>query len=563
VCSEGWQVLDARKNRHRKAEFGDCALLFPTTTGIEHYTDCLLQSGIPFRIEGGKRFFVSPLLDDLSTALSAIDNPADRLNVIAALRSRFFGVTDEALARWMELDPRLDYRRTPDGCDEHLTQAAELLTRLHLIRRNTPAERLMEWLLDWTGGWGLAPEGADSESEMRSLERMLNLARVWSQQHGSGLRGFRRWFDRARLKEDDRPEAAAGAPKGVSLITIHAAKGLEFPIVMLANLGGGRRNDMSISLTDRSRRLIQARLGSKERGWFQTADFERLLEQEEAAVEAERLRLLYVAMTRARDHLVLPMFYAEKDGEPVESYPRMLKQFFTEHETDGDSRLFRRLCLTTDIGISTTPTAAEIDLSPLFEEMENWCRDRSERLCAALERLPVTVQPSRHSAALVETEDKETAEPQTATEAQAMGIAYHRYMELCPLQTELDAELTASICLSEGVDLEKLRPLVEATLASGLWQEIITAQRVIREAPVWSRAARMITRGAVDVVWEDATGGLHAADFKTGGRQPEQHAEQVRTYARIIRQATGKPLASARLFYAREGVDVTVELETG
>jgi ATP-dependent exoDNAse (exonuclease V) beta subunit len=112
---------------------------------------------------------------------------------------------------------------------------------------------------------------------------------MWSLEKTASACGIPRWLDRARLTGDDEGEASVEAPRGVSLITIHASKGLEYPIVMLANVGGRHKHSTPSKLVDRNKRQLQARIGSEERGEFKTAGFDARLEEAKGAEEAEKV----------------------------------------------------------------------------------------------------------------------------------------------------------------------------------------------------------------------------------------------------------------------------------
>ena len=97
AVDEGWPVRDETTQLERPATFGDVAILFPTRTGLDEFEAALRGQEIPYRVEGGRGFFARQEILDLSSLLAAIDDPADSVSLVAALRSSVFACTDEEI----------------------------------------------------------------------------------------------------------------------------------------------------------------------------------------------------------------------------------------------------------------------------------------------------------------------------------------------------------------------------------------------------------------------------------------------------------------------------------
>jgi len=565
--SNEWRVFNPEaKNRFRTPEWNDIAVLFPTTTGIDHYGDALNRLGIPFQVEGGKRFFTRQIITGLYNCLAAVDNPADSLSVIAALRSIYFGVSDTDLVKWQAINSGdIDYRHIVDGLPPDLASALELLNELHCKRKTVTVDRLIEYLFEKTVIRPFILSEQNTWIDSAALDRILDHARAWGIEHGAGLRGFRRWLmDRIEQGDDQGTGPVAGAPGGVRLMTIHSAKGLEFPIVFLANLSV-RRFIKPMVIADRLANRLEISLGSVQRGHFQTSGYEQAGEEEQNADTAERMRLLYVAMTRARDYLIAPMYYKEdKQGQPTGLYHKWLVDFLnsTDVKSGQHENLWRLVEMPLTIESQVPIQESDENLpnpDDVWDARDTWMQDRRDRLDEAVSRLPQTVLPSRISTEPVLTNEKQQEEVVSSIYATQLGLALHRYMSLCELSVNLDQELAEYIAGEEDASSQDLQPLIETCLRSDIWQEALDSIRLWREAPVIAHVEEGMMKGIIDLVWEDNQNGLHIVDWKTGQSDPEQHSNQMRAYVTALQQATGTQIKSARLFYTRTGESAVVE----
>jgi ATP-dependent exoDNAse (exonuclease V) beta subunit len=273
------------------------------------YVEALEARGIPHMLIGGKSFHLREEVDSLRTALTAVEWPDDDLAVYGALRGPLFAVGDEALLEYRERVGRLHpFRVRPAGEGEpiapHLVPVLDglrLLAELHRRRNLRPIEETVTALLTATrahAAFMLRPSG---ERALANVLRIAELAREWEGAGGISFRGF---VD--RLAELDEG-AAAEAPvveegsEGVRIMTVHRAKGLEFPVVILADIGANATAQNPGRFIDGERGLCALRLS----GWspWELLDHEG---EEMARDRAEGVRLCYVAATRARDLLVVP-----------------------------------------------------------------------------------------------------------------------------------------------------------------------------------------------------------------------------------------------------------------
>lgn len=324
---QGWQVRDRETNQVRQAHAGDLVLLFRAMTDVGPYESALAEVGFDYHTVGGGAFYVQQEVTDLINILSAIEDPFDPVALAGALRSPFFCLSDNGLF-WLStirasLVDGLEHAHEVDELSDldrqRARRARELLLRWRGFKDRESIAALVHRILD-ESGYEAALLGESLGARKRANARKLvRLARRFDQQRGLTLAAFVAKL-RADLKRPPREEQASTTDESgtsVRLMSIHQAKGLEFPIVVLPDLN--RRAPGRLEST-----AFQARLGPLVRpsrepssgpvgldptpadpsrrqslGWlcYQT------LEQHEE--DTESLRLFYVAATRARDALIL------------------------------------------------------------------------------------------------------------------------------------------------------------------------------------------------------------------------------------------------------------------
>ena len=241
---------------------------------------------------------------------------------VAALRSSAFGCSDEELLLHKSGGGRFDHE-SPGRSD--VTAVVDALRVLHEfagMRHDTPLPELVRQVLDRTRLVEFAMLQPQGDQVAANLLKVIDQARAFADAERSGLRGFTRWQKDSVTRAADRRAGTGGDETDaliseetddvVRIVTIHASKGLQFPIVVLANMNG-ERADMTnvISAHDRGEGAsVYLKLGARDQG-FRTPGYDDADVLEKEHREAEEKRLLYVAATRAKDRLVVPFFAPE------------------------------------------------------------------------------------------------------------------------------------------------------------------------------------------------------------------------------------------------------------
>jgi ATP-dependent exoDNAse (exonuclease V) beta subunit len=311
VEASGWRVTERDRPEEVPLAPRHVCLLFRRFTQwgadiTRPYVEALEARGIPHMLVGGKSFHQREEVESLRTALTAIEWPDDELAVYGTLRGPLFAVGDEALLEYRERVGRLHPFRMSEGkaVAPHLApvvDALRLLGELHRRRNVRPVEETVAALLTATrahAAFILRPSG---ERALANVLRIAELARGWEASGGISFRGFVEQL--AEEGEGEAPEAPVveEGSEGVRIMTVHRAKGLEFPVVVLADISANVAAANPGRHIDSERGLCAVRLA----GWspWDLLDHEA---EEMARDRAEGVRVAYVAATRARDLLVVP-----------------------------------------------------------------------------------------------------------------------------------------------------------------------------------------------------------------------------------------------------------------
>jgi ATP-dependent helicase/nuclease subunit A len=271
------------------------------------YVRALEARRIPHVLSGGRAFYGREEVIALGAVLKAIEWPDDALSVYATLRGPFVAFSDAALlafkARFGHLSPLRPCGDVELAEQREIGEVLALLRRLHRARNRVPvASTLAGFLSGMRAHAGIAvwPTG---EQSLGNVYKLLGLARSYERRHGaSSFRGFIAWLEQ---NADSSGAADASVVEessdGVRIMTVHAAKGLEFPVVVLCDPTAPKSSEYASRFVDPERKL-----------WAQAlCDAEPIeLVEQRARVrehdEAELARLSYVAVTRARELLVVP-----------------------------------------------------------------------------------------------------------------------------------------------------------------------------------------------------------------------------------------------------------------
>ena len=561
------------------------------------YVSALEARGIPHLLVGGRSFHGREEVETMRAALTAVEWPDDELAVFATLRGSLFAIGDEELLLYRHAHRRLQPFHIADDlpiAQAPIGEALRLLATLHRGRNRRPVADTIALLLEATrahAGFALRPSG---EQALANVLHLAELARTYESGGGMSFRGFVE-----RLLDDADGGQASEAPileegsDGVRIMTVHRAKGLEFPVVVLADITAGLTGSAS-RYVDPVRRLCALRIS----GWV-PAELSEHQEEEARRDEAEGLRVAYVAASRARDLLVVPAVGDERFGNgwvsclndalyPAAGQWREATRAAGCPQFGGDTVLERPAELAFSVeGVKPgrhafegydvvwwDPALLHLDALPRFgirqeellgKEAERALVDRHLQGVAAWQagRDAARAAGSRPSASIATATAfalRSTAPPDAVDVVELprasgrpfgprFGALVHAVLAVVALDAGRDGIERAAAVQARllGAPADEIAAAVDAAvaaLAHPLLQRAAAAAACRRETPLTLRADDgTLVEGTVDLAFLD-DGTWTVIDFKTDQeltRSLDVYRRQVALYARAISAATGAP----------------------
>ena len=571
---EGWTVFDESSSEWRTIQHRDITVLIPARTSLPMLENALDAAAIEYRTEASSLVYSAPEVRSLMAAARAVADPTDALSLVTALRSPLFGCGDDDLWSWRADDQSFNILRRVDEDTEHpVGKAIAYLGSLHRRSRWLAPSELLGQIVHERRMLEVAAWGPRARDSWRRLRYVVDQARAWADVEHGGLRAYLLWAaaqgaETAQAAESVLPESDVDA---VRVMTVHAAKGLEFPMVVMSGLGAQHRNSFGVRILWNDNGY-EAAINKK----LTTGEFDARVPIDEQMGHLERDRLMYVAATRARDHLVVSL---HRSGSADTNASRLADCGATE---------FGAVTLAADPSRTVpAPSPRTVTAPPDFAE---W----SARLTRALAR---TAVPSSASASGLEgtepdalrastvgvpaTTEDETPEAEdlpagTAKGSRdlgaspwtkgrygsAVGRAVHGVLQLVNLQSGagLENAVKAQVLAEGVVDFEALvTQLVRVALASDIVQRAAVRPHWRESFVGMEQPDGTILEGVIDLMYREDDGSIVVVDYKTDqipeaalSTRADFYAPQVAAYRSIVETAIGDSVAKPHLLFVGE-----------
>lgn len=499
------------------ARFDDMAVFVRNTSSFAAVENALRRFSIPYVVAGGKSFFDAIEVVDVMNALRVLARPEDGIALFALLRSPFFGRSDDEL-----LLNRIRIRTLASDED------AAFLARMRESLDTQPASLALARLIDETGYSSRLSAG-----ELANVEKLLSLIDHAERRLGRDVQAL---LDHIESLQDASSEAHAPALEAgdaVRVMTIHKAKGLEFPIVAIADLQKGGRNHNEAALYH-----PECGLGFK---WLSEDGrkiddifFARAVEKLKDKNSLEGYRLLYVALTRAKERLILSFTQTARPGP----WPGLILnglglEIPAEPNTQSVSDLAVLTRVAGDPEIPEAPHSETPAAPPEFDPLSPPRQAPAEIAVTALATFARC--PRRY---LLDSVLHWPLPPAGGEGAMALGTEVHEF--LAGLRTDVSDEA---------------RQLAQAFEQSALNRRAAQAARKHQEMDFLVEIGGVLLRGQIDL-WFDERGGPVLVDYKTDRYLSEERMRgyelQLRLYTLALRKLTGTPVREAWLVPLRE-----------
>ena len=321
----------------REGMYKDCTVLYERRTMVNILMAALRAEGIPYFTSGNKGFYTSPAIVDIRNYLTFLSNPNDDLALASILISPFFSVGDDALfamrmkysdgGLWQNM---VDYEHDHDAVDD-VKKAYEILLGFRDKAQTMSLPILIHSMLEASHWRNIVKRMDDGEQWIANAEKLIGIAREFEQR---GFRHIHAFVDELELSAeyDDEPEAPIiNSENAVNLMTIHASKGLEFPIVFLYDTNAKERSTQP-ALYESDQFGIGLPLIKEYRVAGSHETEQSLLSmaigmERRSRLISEKKRLLYVALTRAKDHVFISTSHKQGKSFAERSMIHMISQY--------------------------------------------------------------------------------------------------------------------------------------------------------------------------------------------------------------------------------------------
>ncbi|HEX5445370.1 MAG TPA: 3'-5' exonuclease, partial [Pirellulales bacterium] len=610
-------VVDKEPGRPRPPKLGDVAILFRTLGDVQAYEEALRKYRLDYYLVGGYAFYAQQEIYDVLNLLRAVASTADEVSLAGALRSPFFALSDETLFWLVDSAGSLNAGLLADQPPSRLSAeerakviaAGATIRRLRSIKDRVPIAELLNAALDCTGYDAVVLGEFLGDRKLANLSKMLERARLADQSGAIDLDGFITQLSQF-VSREPKESLAATLPEAanvVRLMTIHHAKGLEFPLVIVPDLDRlPVLRPPSAALHPELGPLVQAPASDDDKKTTTGMSLFAALERREEL--DERKRMLYVACTRAADYLILSSSLEAFD-KPKSDWMKLLAERFGLENgqllaTLSDKWETPQIRLTTDPQTDHKPSGRPRgpDLLKILDEVHQLAATSGARLSAEIAPVPVdhTAQRqfsfSRLTGQLISPYSLSLWEragervplfPLVATaglsssaplDPRTVGTLVHEVLSRIDFTNPTDisawCEHLAPIHVLHNADraAQSARDMIERFIVSPRGQQLATAAALHREIdfllawpPGKPKPDGRYVQGVVDCLARDASGNWRIIDFKTNDVAPahvphiaQRYELQLQVYAIAVERTLGQSPVELVLHFLRPGIEYII-----
>ena len=617
---------------YRSVTYRDfCILMRATSSGkAEIYADALADNNIPSYFDDKSGFFTAAEVSTMINLMRVIDNPIQDIPLLAVMLSPIFGFTADELAKL-----RIDNRKAPlykcvkahaDGGDNKCAEFLKMLDNLRMLSSTLPCVQFLYEVCDITGYKSIVSAMKNGSQRNGNINLLIGYAAKYEESGYRGLTGFIRFVDRIQRQDGDLESAADMSETAdvVRIMTIHKSKGLEFPICILADLSAKFNDDNSRSVA-----AFHPDYGicfdirqTEKKLQYPTVGKKALTLAEKRSSLSEELRVLYVAMTRAKEKLVCVTRY-DNYHDKINDFASMLYKSDTvnsfvlsERKSMADwimlafirhpwASAIRKELDIFDVDAFKNGDSFKTEFicsvgQPCKEDKKDYTDEADDELIeeikkrvdyvypySSLENIKAKSAPSEFDSQGFTTKYFAAAKPQFLSKSgftsAGKGTAMHKFMEFYNYNDESsDINLQAEKMVADGhltaeemkvLDKPKLAKFFESEIAQRIRKSAlimrekrvtvaVPAGRLYPELPESVSDEKVVIQGFVDCAFEE-DGELVIVDYKTDRSADAQqlrdrYSTQLKMYEYALEQCTGKKIKGTLIYSFESGSFVSL-----
>ena len=568
----------------------DIAILLRKLTDIHDYLEPLRRQGIRYVVEGERHFYAAKEIIDAVNLLRAVENPHDRLALVGVLRSPLGGLTDQQIYE-LHRQNLLDYRAAEKLAGKDfpptLAELYDALARLYNGTRTMPIGAAVAHIFATLPVELLAACYFHGEQAVANLQKLAQQAELLGREGLTTLKEAIRQLEKRVLDVKDEGESVLAEENldAVRIMSIHKAKGLEFPIVILAGCQTGiegRHSADAEAMFDWSTALTGLRIGTiSDLAGLYIAEKTRLRNAE------EQKRLLYVAMTRARENLIISCAPSSRrsSGSFLSMLDGTLNDSIANAEASKAVNVGNGTVEIEVVSASLTAPSRAKGKSKQAKKNFNWQSfiDTWTRRTASYEKAqqyapfltPTLLK--RQEEAFTEAGSKFNGDSYRHTPALVVGDLAHRFLQKWKfggVTNNFEAQLRDFILralprefASSHREIESdLQDIFRGFFGSKAYADLASARILGREVPLLMPWDGRIMEGVIDVIYE-RDGLLYLADYKTDrisrnelSQGADRYRQQAEVYTRAAVQGLRREVAAFKVIFLRLGEAVDVQL---
>lgn len=567
MCAGPNRVAVGTPDGTRPAGYGDVAILLRSFSCVHLYEEGLRRRSIPFRVVAGVGFYERQEILDLRNILGVLVNPWDEIALLGFLRGPLGGLPDGTLAAMRRAGgvARTFWADTDSVETEEMETLRRARALIDDLRRHQdlPLPVFMRYVLDATKFESILLDHYLGVQKAWNVRKAADLAADFARTQPARLPAFMHYLEQLAGQEVREGDASVQHEGAVTLMTIHKAKGLEFPIVVLADTGRELDDTRSGILAVHRDLGAAARItgddGEPAKPCVYTAIRQACRDKE----TAEHARVLYVGMTRARDWLLFGGPPIPGKNSWLDTLHRAYRILDREHGESFEAGNWSAVVFHDTVPPfhrpGATPAREPVDVASLVARAEPIAVSSAGRAVISVSAL-LDAMDSAHDS---EDEPRALLDTPASIAAMTRGTLVHRLFECWRPGQAMDihaflARECPALNLRETLAAD-LAGLLRRFEAGVLAHRMAAARRIERETPFCLRVGDTLVSGTVDALVDRTL----LLDYKTGHPHPERQARyewQLRLYAAAIESLLGAAPSEALLYYAGPGETQAVDI---